>query len=426
MTNTGAPATVLYLDNSYSFGGAIISLAHLVGSLESDRYRAHVVSGQPAEYLDSLFPSAPTRTLEQKLLWKDDALYRTLRSLPGLRTGIGRGAVDLGRAAYWTLVHDLPTAVRYASIARSSGAELIHLNNNVESQLSGLLGAKLSNVPCVAHNRSFQRPQRALRWHFKLVDHHIAISTAVRDNLLELGAPEHRVAVVHDAVNVEEIRSEARRSAPREEFGITDDQLVFGLFGRVVPWKGTLEFVRAAVEVLTEEPAARAFVVGDASDGDPEYFDEVRGLAGESGVSDRFEFPGYRDDVPALMDAMDVVVHASTVPEPFGMVLIEAMALEKPVVATRGGGPDDIVVDGETGVLVPPRSPSSLTDSVLRLLRSPETRAAMGRRGAARVDRKFTSQRYARDTMEIYDHLLGRTSSATSDRARMGSLDDRS
>jgi len=405
---TPRPATVLHLDNSYSFGGAIISLAHMVGSLDLDRYRAVVVSGQPGDYLESLFPSAETRVLDQKLPWRDNELYRSLTSWSSLRSGAPRRIVDRVRAAYWLVAHEVPAGVRYGCVARRIDADVIHLNNNVESQPSGILAARLAGLPCVAHCRSFQRPLPSLRWYASLVDHHVAISTAVRQDLVELGVPEERISVVHDAVNVEEIRSEADRSAPREEFGIGEGEFLFGLVGRVVPWKGTIEFVEAAIQVLEREPRARAFVIGDASDGDPEYFDAVRALVRKSGLSKRIVLTGYREDVPALMKAMDLVVHASTVPEPFGMVLIEAMAVGTPVVATQGGGPEDIVEDGRSGLLVAPGSPAAIRDAVLELLNDPGRRAEMGRSGMERVAEHFSSLRYASQMMEIYDRLLNR------------------
>src|SRR4029077_4090731 len=98
---------------------------------------------------------------------------------------------------------------------------------------------------------------------------------------------------------------------------------------------------------------------------------------------------GARRDVPAGLDAMDVVIHASTVPEPFGRVLIEAMALERPVIAPREGGPLVIVADGTTGVLVPPRDAAAIGDALETLLADPARRLAMGRAARARVDAVF-------------------------------------
>ncbi|MGI6388553.1 MAG: glycosyltransferase [Desulfomonilia bacterium] len=103
------------------------------------------------------------------------------------------------------------------------------------------------------------------------------------------------------------------------------------------------EFILAAAKVIEANPNARAFVVGSPSDGGEEYYNEVVELTKSLGIEGHVFFTGYRKDVPALMKLMDVIVHSSITPEPFGMVVIEGMAMGKPVVATRGGGPIDIV-----------------------------------------------------------------------------------
>jgi glycosyltransferase involved in cell wall biosynthesis len=102
---------------------------------------------------------------------------------------------------------------------------------------------------------------------------------------------------------------------------------------------------------------------------------------------------------------MDVVVHASIRPEPFGMVLIEGMLMGKPVVASKAGGPLDIVIDGETGFLVEPADPRSMAESILLLLQEPQLRESMGSKGRARIVEHFSSQRHAGQMAAIYERL---------------------
>jgi len=406
MSRRPTPARILYLDNSFTFGGAITSLSHMIRGLDRERYKPIIVSGQPSPYLEELFSDAVVRTVSLKLPWVHNRIYRAAISTPGLRDGIGRSVVSQMRTAYWLLRHDLPRAFRYARMARRDEAALLHANNNVESQFPELLAARMAGRPAVVHNRSFQRPGRGLRRLLPLVDHHLAISTAIRDNLLELGARPEKISVVHDGVDIDAFRSAARPEVVREEFGIREDDILFGIFGRVTRWKGTMEFVQAAVGVLEQVPRARAFIVGDASDRTEAYFQAVDEFVRQSGLGDRIILTGYRDDVPSLMALMDVVVHASVDPEPFGMVLIEAMALRKPVVATRGGGPDDIVVEDETGLLVAPGSSAELREAILHLLRDAPRRERMGGKGLERARSRFSSERYADDVMSIYDRVL--------------------
>jgi glycosyltransferase involved in cell wall biosynthesis len=124
-------------------------------------------------------------------------------------------------------------------------------------------------------------------------------------------------------------------------------------------------------------------------------------------LTDAVEFAGFVEDVPARIAELDIVVHASTTGEPFGQVIIEAMAEQKPVVATNGGGVPEIVQDGITGLLVPMGDAPALADALRYLLDHPEIAAQMGREGRKRVLAQFTIQRTARMVESVYRELLG-------------------
>ena len=194
-------------------------------------------------------------------------------------------------------------------------------------------------VPCVAHLRDFSSVNFLTKFYAKLIDHHIAISNAIKINLLELGIPEERITLIWDAIDLDDFNLDISNSHLRDEFNINSEEKSFGLFGRIVDWKGVKEFVRASAIVLPQYPNSRAFVVRGSSDANIEYFEEVKKLSIQLGVHDKISFTGYRRDVPEMMSLMDVVVHSSITPEPFGMVLVEGMAVGKPIVATKSGGP---------------------------------------------------------------------------------------
>lgn len=401
------PRTILYIDNTSTFGGAINSLAELVTGLDPARFRPVVVTAQPQDLLDERFPGVRTRRLEPRLPWVHDPIRRRLLSIPGLRSGVGRAAVQAAHSAYWFQRYTRPEARTYANVAREEGAEVVHLNNNLESQQSGVLAAGLCGLPCVVHSRSFQIPRPSLRRLAPRATRHIAISRAVRDNLRDVGASPDTIEVIHDGIDPTRFTvGEAESAAEREKLGLGSDTPAVGIFGRIVPWKGIVEFILAFRKVLSRRPDARGFVVGGRSDGDESYFERVTHLARAADLEGRLALTGYRPDVRATMAAMDVVAHASTEPEPFGMVLIEAMSLGKPVVATRGGGPDDIVVPGQTGTLVARGDVSAMAQAIFRLLENPREAEAMGARGRDRVESAFSTTLYATKTMRLYDQLL--------------------
>lgn len=399
---------VLFLDNSSTFGGAIESLAHLVDCLADRGFASVVVSAQPEDSLTRVFPdSAVTRSVDVPVRWQRRHKTGLYRLLAGMRT---RSVLSRGVSALavldWHLRRTLPSALRYARIGRRHRVDLVHLNNALESQLEGLAAARLLGVPCVAHARGFQQPTRALRLLAPRVDRHVAISEAIRENLLEIGAPEERISVVHDGMDLEAFRRSHDTRSIRDDLRIRPGVPAFGLFGRIIEWKGVREFLLAAEQVLERFGSAYALVVGDESDGSPDYFRQVRSLAEDSDVADRILFTGYREDVPALMQTLDVVVHCSIEPEPFGMVIAEAMAAGKPVVAADRGGPLDIVVEGETGFLVDPRDTEALASAIGRLLDDPALAEEMGAAGRRRARRLFGKERYAREIAEIYEEVI--------------------
>lgn len=396
---------VLYIDNTLSYGGAMLSLKNLLRALDRSRFEPVVTSGQGRNQLRRDFPRASCYHLDIRLPWLHNPIYRRINALALMRRQPLKTLVNLGRQLYWVLCHDLPDALLYWRIGRRHEVALVHLNNILGGQLSGIIAAKLLGVPCVAHLRDFERNTFLTRLYARGIDHHVAISGAIRANLLELGIPAQRISVVHDALDLDEFSPQDADSLAGE-FGLTTDTPTFGLFGRIVAWKGVLEFVEAAALVLRRHPAARAFIVGSAPPDGADYSDAVSRRIAELGLEGRVLMTGYRPDVAQLMSLMDIVVHASTRAEPFGMVVIEGMAQSRPVVATAAGGPLDIVVDGETGLLAVPGDSAALAAAITALLDDPARRAEMGRKGRERVEHHFSNVTAARRVERIYANLL--------------------
>ena len=394
----------MILDNTFAFGGATKSLCYLLRALDKKLFEPVLVTGQPREFLAEHFDCTWYHYVP-KLPWVNNVVYRKIAALWVFRFRLLRKALNLLRFLYWVAFVSIPEALRYFRLGRKHRVVLVHLNNILGSQLAGILAAKFLRVPCVAHLRDFEEVHPITRFYASLVDHHVAISDAVRDNLRKLGVPDEQITVVHDALDLADFQPKADSGHLAKEFGLIPGQPTFGIFGRVVEWKGIREFILAVREVVDDIPEARAFVVGSHSDGDEDFFLDMQQLAADLGLVGKVVFTGYRKDVPALMDLMGVIVHASTRPEPFGMVIIEGMAMKKPVVATRGGGPLDIVVNGETGLLVEMGDVKALGRAINTLLRQHDLRRTMGLAGWARVSRQFTSRRYACQMATIYQRL---------------------
>lgn len=189
----------------------------------------------------------------------------------------------------------------------------------------------------------------------------------------------------------------------RSEFGWPDDAPIVTISGRLEWWKGQDVFLRAAAEVAHEVPAARFVVLGGALYGrGEEYAAGLPRLTETLGIADRVAFTGHRDDALAVMAASDVVAHCSITPEPFGMVVIEAMALGRATIASDDGGPPEVIEHGRNGVLVPPGDPAALAEEMTALLVDPDRRRRIGEAGRDLVLERYTAREMARALAVVY------------------------
>ena len=185
---------------------------------------------------------------------------------------------------------------------------------------------------------------------------------------------------------------------------------MIGIVGNVRAWKGQETVVRALIEVVKVHPAVVCFFIGATTPQDQPYMDRLNALITEAGIAGNVRFTGYQKDIPSLVNMLQFVIHASIQPEPFGMVVLEAMAQRKAVVGSRAGGVVEMVVEGETGYTFDPGNSTELADRVVTLLNDPGRASAMGQRGYQRLMTHFTLQQYMSQIHEAYLAVLdGRT-----------------
>jgi glycosyltransferase involved in cell wall biosynthesis len=177
------------------------------------------------------------------------------------------------------------------------------------------------------------------------------------------------------------------------------------MVGRIAPWKGQDVFIRAFAKAFPDGPE-RALIVGSPLFGreDMQYADGLHRLAADLGIADRVEFPGFQEDVAGSLQEMDVAVHASIVPEPFGQVVVEAMAAGLPVVAVDGGGPAEIVTHELDGLLYPAGDVDVLAARLRRLAADAPLRARLGQAARRRAE-EFTSDSVVERLMGVYSQI---------------------
>jgi glycosyltransferase involved in cell wall biosynthesis len=281
-----------------------------------------------------------------------------------------------------------------ARLARD--ADVIHAND-IRAALYCQAAAIVARRPWIFHARdlytgdsSFERMLRRLR-----PTRVVAMSHAIAARATEvLGWPADGIDVVHSGIDADAFGAGADGKRWRDEVGLGADDIAIGTVGRLVRLKGFDDVIRAAAIVAPSHPGARFFIVGgELTDGATRWglgdlAAELTDLAASLGVGDRVVLTGPYGDIASVMAGLDIAVMASWW-EGFGLVVLEAMSQGVAVVVVDVGGPPEIVVHGESGIVVPQRSPRDLAAALQELLENPERRRALAAAGRSRVEASF-------------------------------------
>jgi glycosyltransferase involved in cell wall biosynthesis len=293
---------------------------------------------------------------------------------------------------------DLVAAWRLGNYLRQQQVDILHMHAP-HAHTIGVLACLLApRVRKVVSRRVDFPPIRNLlsRWKYRLPKaHYLAVSDAVRYVLLESGLPAQHVQTVYSGVDLHRFDT-----VPQDLSPFPAGTRVVGTVGHLAGHKGHRYLLEATKYLLQAEPQIGVVIAGD---GDLRPLLEEQATA--LGIAERVRFTGFCHNILGLMQGFEVFVFPSYL-EGLGTAVLDAMALRKPVVATRAGGIPEAVQDGITGLLVPPRDPEALAEAVLHLLRHPEQGRALGEAGRKRVEQHFTAERMAAQTLHVYQWLL--------------------
>ena len=286
--------------------------------------------------------------------------------------------------------------------------DLVHTHG----ALSGRIAAKRCRVPVVySRHSAFPVPAKLKhppgRWVNKLLnehyaDHIIAVSPATRDNLTEGGISPKKITVVMNGVAPVKKTSPEEQAALRAELGLAPGTFVFGILARIEDYKGHLYLVHAAK--LLKEKGYLNFRILIAGTGAFEA--EIARAVVEMGVSDVVQMLGFRSDVTALLNILDVQLNASYGTEATSMALLEGMSLGLPSIVSNYGGNPFVIEDGANGLVFPSQDSLALCACMARLMDEPDTVLAMKRRASDLFEQRFTGQVFARNTEQIYLDVL--------------------
>ena len=318
--------------------------------------------------------------------------------------GIPVQSIPIGRD------YDLPLLWRLRRALRHIKPDIVH-THLIHADLYGYVSAKLAGAGAVVSSRHLDDAFRyRARWRrinrrlWRMIDAGIAISAAMKQFALTIeAAPAPKVSVVLYGMAFKWLSDEAIDAARlrlRAELKMAADAQLLGMACRLVEQKGIPYALEAMRRIRSDFPRAHLVIAGDG-----EQASELRRLASRLGLADRVHWLGWRADAADLMAAFDVFLLPS-LREGFGLVLLEAMSRRLPIVASHVGAIPEIVIDGETGILVEPRNVDELAKAMTRLLNDRALRKYMGLLGAARLEEHFSVERMVDGTVAVYEQVL--------------------
>ena len=298
---------------------------------------------------------------------------------------------------------DLTAAWRLSRVLKQLKPDVVHAHDPHGVAMAALalsMSTQLAKPPLVAARRvDFHLKGNSLsRWKYRQVDCFICASDAIRHMLIGDGVPAARAVTVHEGIDIERVD----RAAPaklHEELWLPHHAPIVGNVAALVPHKGQRHLIEAARLVLPQVPDAR-FVIAGEGELRPALERQIKDHHLEKHVL----LAGFRPDVLALHKAFDIFA-MSSVTEGLGTSLLDAMAAAKPIVATATGGIPEVVVDGQTGLLVPPRDHAAMADAIVTLLKDDDLRRRMGQAGRKRACSQFSAERMVQDTLRVYQRV---------------------
>ncbi len=381
-----APINLLFVTTYVGLGGGETSLLTLVEHLDPARFRPHLLVPRDGQLAERWHANGWTTHITN---WRGASIY----FIPALYARF-------------------PIARRMERLMRENAIHAVH--SDYHSLPFALPAAKRAGLPIIwTCSGWWFRPKRWQRRFFMQPDATFASSWAIKDGFLgdPPFMPPDRVRVLPLGVNTERFRPNLDGSAVRADAGVAPDAPLVALIARFQDVKGHDVFQDMARRVAAAMPDARFVVAGENVHGaaaDDTYKGRIlKAWRDDPVLSRQLTYLGFRDDAERVMAAADVVVCSSDF-ESYGMVNVEAMASGVPVVSTRGGGPSETVVHGETGFLVDPRDADGLARHVVQLLRDPDLRARMGAAGRARVEQLFSARTMADEFTATLGRLLSR------------------
>ncbi|MEW6202231.1 MAG: glycosyltransferase family 4 protein [bacterium] len=384
---------ILFMIHGANFGGAELSLLDLLRRLPRDRYSPHLLSLSEGPIIKETqligIPVSLIPATENIIQTRRETIFAPSR-LPVVIPKI------------FSSFH---LSKEIAEFLRQGNFDMLY-TNSLKAHAVGAPAAKAVRIPLVWHMRDILfRPAERLFFRALQLIYKPTVITNSRATAACLS--KSKMHIVYNGIDMTEVIPTRTPQDIREELGIPLDATVVGMAGRIQRWKGHEVFLNTARMILSDFADVYFVIAGSALYSAEDFLEGLKAaVSSDEKLKDRVIFAGFRKDIMNVINIFDIFVHPSIQPEPFGRSIMETMALGKPVVATRTGGPEEIVKDDLSGLLVEPNDPKALALAVGRLLIDNHTARFFGENGRKFVETGFTMDNYIKGVRKVLDGIL--------------------
>jgi glycosyltransferase involved in cell wall biosynthesis len=403
---------ILYIESNIdgTIGGSYFSLLFLTKHLNKDRYIPIVIFYRENELIDK-FKDAGCKVIVMRkkiplnLVLKLNSFLDDIK-LTFLFPALKHPALFFQKITNYSSTFLVPSFQCWRILKKES-IDIVHLNNTLLRPQEWILASLFTKAKVVAHERGINNtfPVQSRFW-AQFIKAFFCISEAVKNNLIQNGFSSSRLFLVYNGIDPLEYKASRSKENIFHNFAIDESSPLLGVVGNIKQWKGQETAINAMAEVVKKYPQAKCLLIGGHAPNDHKYYNYIVNLVGEKNLTDNIIFAGHRKDVPSLINVLNLLVHTSVLPEPFGRVLLEGMSMSKPVITPDIGAGPEIVLNGETGLVFKAGDSDDLARCIIYLLENPEIAAKMGQQGRERVDTHFHIHSNTRQTEKIYERIL--------------------
>jgi len=400
-----AKANILFITSASRIGGAERILIFLIKNLDKELFSLAVLIPEEGILSDEL-SKLGVKIFKSKLIKKLNLLRMTFR-MGGLKF---YNPLTMIINVVFIAFYFLSSLVIIPAIIRKSKADIVHVNSE-DIAVRSFLAASFARKPVVLHVVSILKltfETLVLFWTINMPFRTICVSNAARRPLLQWSKNIDRVKTVYPAADLSLLDGQFDADRLKQlSRSLKLDNLVVGIVARFDPAKGHETFLEAASEVVDSVEDVSFLVVGSwVLDFEKPRVDFLKQYAKNLGLQDKVIFTGFITNLKDYYHLMDIVVVPS-LEEPFALVPLEAMACRRPVIGTNSGGTPELIKDGITGILVPPKNPGALSKAIIGLLKDEDLRQRLSSEGRKIVEEFFNGERFISDMESIYKEAAG-------------------